>query len=160
LAASLCLAPGNKRVPIRIMYRTPATVTGSPTQKGKKRLSGFTPCSLPESMASIVRPEMIRFTDVPISVMVPPRIEAKLTPMKSFDGASPVVRDRSRIAGIIMATVQASAACRLAEGLQQQRRADRSGAVSRGRRHVFHRRHFSGDEAGVWTTQDPWCRRD
>ena len=34
---------------------------------------------------------MMRFTDVPMSVMVPPRMEAKLRPIKSFDVAKPGV---------------------------------------------------------------------
>jgi hypothetical protein len=100
-----CLSPGSRRAPIRIRNRTPAMVTGRPTQNGPKRVRGSIPCSWPEAMAFEVRPAMMRFTKVPIRVMVPPRIEAKLAPIRSFDGEIPVLRATSRMTGIIMATI-------------------------------------------------------
>ncbi len=48
---------------------------------------------------------MIRFVDVPIRVMLPPRIAMKLSPMNILEPDKPVVRARSRTTGIIIATM-------------------------------------------------------
>jgi hypothetical protein len=84
----------------------------------------------------------VRGASLIATVLPTPRIDAKLIPMNSFDGASPVERDRSRIAGIIMARAlehieaerqlaierrNAEAECRLRPDLRLPRRGGEHG---------------------------------
>jgi len=78
---------------------------GTPTQERSNIPIGFMPDSLPAEMASAVIPETIKLTAPPISVVLPPRIEAKLIPMSRLGATRPVCRRRSRTTGIIMATM-------------------------------------------------------
>src|SRR5499425_2286969 len=66
---------------------------------------GFMLTSLPAVIASAVMPATIRLTAPPMSVVFPPRMDAKLIPMSKLGATSPACRRRSRATGIIIATM-------------------------------------------------------
>src|SRR5215467_15944392 len=95
----------NRRGATYIKYRRPTTAAGTPTQERSNMPIGFMPTSSPAAIASAVMPATIRLTAPPMSVVFPPRMDAKLIPMSKLGATSPACRRRSRATGIIIATM-------------------------------------------------------
>ena len=86
--------------PAKDMYAVPSSATGTPYSAGPKR-----PILSSPGNSSSYRAATIRFVDVPMSVHMPPSIEAKESGMSSLDGEMPRPSDHSATSGMSAATI-------------------------------------------------------